>query len=184
LSPEQIARYTGEVELQSGRTVEIGTFEGSLTVNFGSGAFRLLPEDDTRFRMEDTHDPVILDLDDAGRVVRVWAEQLAYLEAADAVKLGRPEQAVAAVVAAAERFPESARLQYNVARGLIGTGRSGEALEYLAAALRIDPGLSDAKSLRRRVLARRYGWILGLPVLALVLWVGVRRVRRAHRSRW
>lgn len=178
LSPEQLARSIGEVELQSGRKVEIGAFEGGLTVNLGSGAFRLMPEDGTRFRMEDTQDPVILDLDESGRVVRVWAEQLAYLEAADAVKVGRPEEAVAAVVAAAERFPESARLQYNVARGLIGTGRSDEALEYLAAALRIDPGYSHAKALRRRVLARRYGWILGVSVLALVLWVGVRWMRR------
>jgi hypothetical protein len=181
LSPEELARYTGELTVDSDRTVTIGSSDGMLTIDFGLGLYRLLPESETRFHLEDSEDPVLFDLDADGRVIGVWSEPLAYLEAADAVKMNAPEVAVARVAAAAERFPGSARLHYNLARALSGTGKPDEAVDQLLVALRIDPGYRAASSLLRRLRFRRYGWIVGSMGLLVVAgaWVGVGRLRRA-----
>ncbi len=180
LSPERLARYAGEVRTESGRAVKISLSGGVLTIDYGLGLYRLFPESETRFRMEDSEDPVVFDLDSDGRVSGVWTEELAYLEAAAAVQRGEPLVAVSRVERAAERFPESARLHYNLARALAGTGSADEAMDQLGTALALEPDYPAASNLLLRLRLRRYGWFVGgAGVLLMVLvWVGVRRVRR------
>jgi CubicO group peptidase (beta-lactamase class C family)/uncharacterized protein YuzE len=180
LSPEQLARYTGEMTLESGRAVRIASSAGVLTIDYGVGLYRLFPESEARFRMEDAEDPVVIDLDSDGRVIGVWTEQLAYLEAAAAVLRNEPEAAVAWVEQAEEKFPESAKVHYNLAQALSGTGKPDEAMDHLRIALGIDPDHRAASSFLRLLQFRRYAWLIGaISVLMMVLvWVGVRRIRR------
>jgi len=180
LSPEQLARYTGELTVDSGRTVAIGSSDGMLTIDYGLGLYRLLPESETRFHMEDAEDPVLFDLDADGRVIGVWTEQLAYLEAAEAVRKNAPEIAVARVAAVAEKFPESARVHYNLARALSGIGKPDEAMDHLLVALTIDPDYRTASSLLRRLQFGQYAWLIGtMGILVMAgAWVGVGRLRR------
>lgn len=184
VSPGQLARYTGEVTLESGRTAEIASSDGVPTLDYGFGLYRLLPEGATRFRMEDVGDPVEFDLDADGRVVDVWTEQLAYLEAGAAVQRNDPRAAVARVAEAAERFPGSATLHYNVALGLGGIGRPDEAMEHLRTALDLDPDYRAASMLLWRLRLRRYAWLIGVLGVLVVTLVAVRvRRKRRHGAR-
>lgn len=181
LSAEQLASYPCDLEMESGRRVAVTSSGDGLSLDLGYGAFRLEPESATRFRPEDSGDPVLFELSPDGRVSRVWSEQLCYLEAADAVKRDDLEAAVAWVQRGAERFPESSRLQYNLARALLGTGRRAEALSHLRTALEIDPHNRAATKLLTRLRLRRFApWI----VLALILaWpLALLVLRRMDRS--
>lgn len=177
LSAKQLASYPREVEMESGRKVVIAADDEVLTVDYGYGTFRLLPQSGTRFIAEDSEDPVVFELDADGRVNKVWIEQLCYLEAAAAVRRGDIEGAVTWVSQAAERFPESARAHYNLAKALHGTGRSSEALNQVRAALDIDPDINGAFGLLIRLYLHRFSWVIGIFALILV-WQVVRRVRQ------
>jgi len=170
LSAEERTRYIGEIELESGRAVSIASSDGALTIDYGLGVYRLFPESDTRFRMEDSQDPVVFDLDSDGRVTGVFSEPLAYLEAASAVQRGSPEAAVDWVVKAAEAFPESPRVHYSLAQAFSGTGRPEEALDQLQIALSIDPDYDDAERMLRRLQIRRYALLIGALAMAAVWW--------------
>jgi CubicO group peptidase (beta-lactamase class C family) len=178
LSSEQLARYTFEMILESGRTVRVAPSGGVLTIDYGLGHYRLLPESETRLRMEDAEHPVVFELDAGGRLIDVWTEQLAYLEAAAAARRGEPEVAVAWVTGAAEKFPESARAHYNLARALSGIGETGDAMEHLRLALDIDPDYRAASHFMRSLQFRRYAWLVGLTGVFLVVVVWVARLRR------
>lgn len=177
LSAEQQARYTGEFELPSGRAVTVASADGVLTIDYGLGVYRLLPESETQFLMEDARDPVVFDLGSDGRATGVRTEQLAYLEAQAAVSRGSPEAAVDQVRMAVATFPESSRVHYNFARALSGTGKADEALAQLRIALSIDPDYGDASSLLRRLLIRRYAWLIGAIGLMIVAAWGLWRRR-------
>ena len=179
LPAEQLARYVGMFELEGGRRVTVASSGGALTVDYGMGVYRLVPESDARFHIEDMGDPVLFGLDSiTGRATGVFSEQLAYLEAGDAVRRGSVDDAVAVVRRAAEAFPESPTVHYNLAKALAGTERPGEALEQLRAALQIDPEYDDAQRLKWRLEARRYAWLAAaLAAVVAALWL-IRRVRR------
>ena len=178
--PQAPESYTGTVMLGSGDSVVIGSYEGHLTIDWGRGAYELVPEGGARFRVKDSGDPLLFDFDDQGRVRDVWSEPLTYLEAARAVRAGRVDDAADEIAAAVERFPESATLRYNLARAVAGTGRVGDAMVHLRDALRLDPDYREASTLLRRLLARRYGWIVGT---LLILFGGVLYMRsRAARG--
>ena len=180
MSAEERIRYIGEIEFESGRTVRIASVAGALTIDYGLGVYRIFPESDTRFRMEDTQDPVLFELDPDGRVRSAFSEQLAYLEAGSAVQRGSPDTAVDWVRKAAEAFPESPTAHFNLARALSGTGRPAEARDHLRMALSLDPGYDDAERLLIRLQIRRYAWLIG--ALAIVAaWLLVRRMRRWRR---
>ena len=179
LSAEQRTRYVGEIKLESGRAVSIASSDGGLTIDYGLGVYRLFPESDTRFRMEDSQDPVIFDLDSDGRVTSVFSEQLAYLEAAAAVQRRSPQTAVDWVVKAAEAFPESPRVHYSLAQAFSGTGRPDEALDQLRIALNLDPDYDDAERMLRGLQIRRYAWLIGAFAMVAVWWFVRRMLRRS-----
>ena len=153
----QLRRYTGEFTLESGRTVTVATAGSVLTLEYGAGTFPLVPVSDTRFIAEDSEDPVVFDLGAGGLAARVWTEALCYLEATDAAKRGDLETATTWVRHAVDRFPESSRAHVTLARLLDGTGRPAEALTQVRQALELDPGNTEAASLRLRLQLRRDG---------------------------
>jgi CubicO group peptidase (beta-lactamase class C family) len=177
--PSPPESYVGTVALGSGDIVTIGSHDGRLTVDWGRGAYELMPEGGPRFRLVDSGDPLLFDFDEQGRVRDVWSEQLTYLEAAHAVRAGRLGDAVDEIAAAVERFPESATLRYNLARALAGTDQVGNATDHLRDALGLDPDYREASGLLRRLLVRRYAWMGGVLLIlcggALYL-----RARAAH----
>jgi tetratricopeptide (TPR) repeat protein len=182
MSEEQLSRYVGDVVLESGRVVSIVLADEVLAIDYGMGLYRLVPEDETRFRMEDSHDPVVFDIDADGRVVGVLTEQLAYLEAGAAVERGTPASAVAWVTRAADAFPESPTAHFNLARALHGTGRLDEAMDHLRIALDLRPGYRAASSYTRRLYLLRFAPHGAVSVLMLVIaWVVVRRARERGR---
>ncbi len=168
--------------MASGRKIVIAATDDVLTIDYGHGTFRLLPQSGTRFIAEDSEDPVVFELDADGRVSEVWVEQLCYLEAAAAVRRGDIEAAVTWVSQAATKFPESARAHYNLAKALHGTGRSSEALNQVRAALDIDPDVNGAFELLIRLYLHRFSWVIGIVVLILG-WQVIRGVRRRARLR-
>ena len=181
LSAGRLASYPGEIEMDSGRRVTIIASDDALTVEYGFGTFRLWPESDTRFIAEDSEDPVLFELDADGRVSKFWTEQLCYLEAAAAMKQGDLVAAVTWVRHAVDRFPESSRAHYNVARALNGTGKPSEALAHVRRALEIDPRLSGASELLIRLQLRRFAWMIGIVALILgwqLVLIFIRRLRR------
>jgi len=177
-SAAQLANYPGEIQMESGRRVTLAVSDSVLTIEYGSGTFRLWPESETRFIAEDIEDPVIFELAGDGHVSRIWSEQLCYLEAGAAVKRGDPDAAVTWVRQAVDKFPESARAHYNLARALQGTGQAEEARAQVQTALDIDPGYRDARRLLRNLQLLRFGWIIGLVAIAGVLLAGIVLVRR------
>jgi len=183
MSEEQLSRYAGDVVLESGRVVSIVLSDDVLAIDYGMGLYRIVPEGETRFRMEDSHDPVVFDIDSDGRVVGVLTEQLAYLEAGAAVERGTPASAVAWVTRAAEAFPESPTVHFNLARALHGTGRPDEAMDHLRIALDLRPGYRAASSYLRRLNLLRFAPLGAVSVLMLVIaWVVVRRARERGRA--
>jgi hypothetical protein len=176
---EELARYVGDLALESGRIVSITLSDEDLQIDYGMGLYRMTPEGEQRFRMEDSHDPVVLETDSAGRVVRILTEQLAYLEAGAAVERGDTASAVAWVTRAAETFPESPTVHFNLARALHGTGRSNEAAEQLRIALDLRPGYSAASSYLRRLTLLRFAPFAALGILVMVItWTALSRVRQ------
>jgi hypothetical protein len=184
LSGEQITIYPCEITMDSGRKVTVTASDGGLTIEYGNGTFRLWPESDTRFICEDSEDPVLFELGPNGRVSKIWAEQLCYLEAAAAVKRGDLEAVLTWVRRATDKFPESARAHFTLAKVLRGTGKPKEALPHVQKALEIDPAYEDAQWLLMSLRFRRFAWVGGILAsmvgLALVL-AFVRR--RQHRSK-
>lgn len=174
LPAQRVEQYMGKVDIGGGHVVVVGSYEGRLTIDWGRGPYELVPEGGARFRVEDSGDPVLFDVDDDGRVRGVWSEQLAYLKASDAIRAGRADAAADEMVAAAERLPESATLQYNLARGLAGTGRAGDAIGHLRNALRLDPDYREASGLLRRLLVQRYAWPIGILVVLCSMGVYLR----------
>lgn len=100
-----LSRYVGEVRLEGGGRVEVGLTDGSLTIDFGRGVFRLLPVADGRFNTEDSRDPVVFELAGDGTVRRILTEPVIYIEAARAVQRGDVSRAVQWVATAVESFP-------------------------------------------------------------------------------
>ena len=167
LSAKQLASYACEIEMDSGRKVTVNASDDELTIEYGYGTFRLWPESHTRFIAEDSEDPVLFELAADGRVSKIWAEQLCYLEAAAAVRQGNLEAAVTWVRQAVDKFPKSSRAHYNLARVLHGTDEPSEALAHVRKALDIDPRNRGASELLIRLQLRRFAWMIG--ILALLL---------------
>ena len=183
LSGKQLASYACETEMDSGRKVTVSASDDALTIEYGYGTFRLWPESDTRFIAEDTEDPVLFELGDDGRVSKIWAEQLCYLEAAAAVKQGDLETAATWVMHAVDKFPESSRAHYNLAQVLNGTGKPSEALTEVRKALEIDPGSRNAHQLLISLQLRRYAWIIAIVTLIFGWQLVLIFLRRLHRFR-
>lgn len=67
-------------ELAGGRWVTVASSDGALTVDYGMGVYRLVPESDARFHIEDMEDPVLFEPDSiTGLATGVFPEQLAYM---------------------------------------------------------------------------------------------------------
>ena len=182
LSAEQLDKYQCAIEMDSGRKVTVtASDDDALAIEYGYGTFRLCPDSDTRFIAEDSEDPVLFELSADGRVSKIWAEQLCYLEAAAAVKRGDLETAVTWVRQAADKFPESARAHYTLAKVLRGTGKPEEALPQVRRALEIDPEYKDAQRLLRSLHLRRFAWIIGIVAVMLGLPLVLAFVRRRQR---
>ena len=179
LSVEQLNAYPTVLEMPSSRKVTVSFLDDMLAIDYGYGTFHLQPESDTRFIAEDSRDPVLFELDGDGRVTEVWAEQLCYLEAAAAVERDDIEAAVTWVRHAVDKFPESSRAHFNLARALHGTGKSSEALLHVQEALELDSRNRGASRLLTQLRLRQAGriglvLILGLPLTLLA-------VRRLYR---
>ena len=176
---DQLKKYTCTIEMDSGRRVTVAASrDNALTIDYGNGTFRLRPESDTRFIAEDSEDPIIFELASDGRVSNIWAEQLCYLEAAAAVVRGDLETVVTWVRHAADKFPESERAHYTLAKVLHGTGKPNEALPHVRRVLEIDPKHKDAKRLLRSLQLRRYAWIIGSAAVLLGLPLVIVFIRR------
>lgn len=145
LSPQLLEAYPCEIQMDSGRKVTLAVSGEALTIDYGTGEFRLWPESDTRFVAEDSEAVVLLELGANGRVDRIWVEHLCYMEAVAARDRGDLETVLTWVTHAADRFPGSPQAHLSVAQVLIGTGRPDEALPHLQQALEIDPDLEQAK---------------------------------------
>lgn len=167
LSAEQLASYSCEIEMDSGRKVTVAASEDGLTIQYGFGTFRLWPESDSRFIAEDSEDPVLFERGPNGRISNIWAEQLCYLEAAAAVKRGDLETAAAWVRQAVDKFPDSSRAHYSLAQILNGTGKPSEALIHVRRALEINPRKRGASQLLIRLQLRRFAWLIGIVALIL-----------------
>jgi CubicO group peptidase (beta-lactamase class C family) len=182
-SSENLARYVGEVRLEGGGMVKVELSDGWLTLDYGRGAFRLLPMAEGRFLTEDSRDPVVFELSTDGGLHRVLTEPVIYMEAANAIQRGDVDRAVEWVATAVETFPESPDAHYNLARALAGTGDRSGAFAHLESALDLDPGHREAAALLTRLRTRRYAppaAILLVGGLLLALWI--RRRRDPHRA--
>jgi len=171
-------RYSCEIEMESGGKVRVGAEGGVLTVDFGQGTYELRPESDTRFIAEDLEDPFLFDLAEDGRVTAIWAERLCYLEATAAVKRGDLNAARSWLQKAVEKFPESSRTHFNLARILHATGKSPEALPHVRRALAMDPKTPGAAALLRALQFHRLSWVIGIVALMVVFLVMRALVRK------
>lgn len=167
LSAEQLDTYQCAIEMDSGQRVTVTSANGALTIEYGRGTFGLCSESDTRFIAEDSQDPVLFQLSADGRVSSIWTEQLCYLEAAAAVKRDDVKSAVTWVRQAADKFPESARAHFTLAKVLSRTGKPDEALPQVQRALEIDPDYKDAQRLLRSLHLRRFAWLVGIVAVIL-----------------
>ena len=176
-----LSGYPFEIKMESGRIVTISRVDDGLAIDYGFGTFRLLPESDTRFMVEDRYDPVLFERDGTGRVSRIWMEQLCYLEAGAAVKRGELDDVVTWLRHAVEKFPESARARFNLARALSATGKRPEALSQVKRALDMDPDITGASWLYVKLQLRRFAWMIGFLVLMIAGLSAFGLVRR-HRK--
>jgi len=184
LSAIALDRYACEIEMESGRKISVTAAGGALTIDYGRGTYFLRPESDTRFIAEDMEDAVLFDLAEDGRVNKIWVEQLCYLEATAAAKRGELNATLKWLRSAIEKFPESSRTHFNMAKVLQGTGKSSEALPHVRRALEIDPKNKGAADLLRTLQLRRFAWVIGIFAL-LAAWLVVRVVlyrRRRNRQ--
>lgn len=186
LTNSQLARYIGEFTLASGRKATVAIADGALTLEYGTGTFRLMPVSETRFIAEDSEDPVEFEFGADGRADQVLTESLCYLEATDAMQRGNLDAATTWVRHAVEKFPESARAHSTMARILDGTGHPAEALTQVKKALELDPDIKDASGLLMRLQLRRNAWLIGIGALLVVSFsVGIfhrhRRVQPVQR---
>ncbi|MCF7687032.1 MAG: serine hydrolase [Cephaloticoccus sp.] len=167
LTDTQLARYPGEFTMESGRKASVAIADGALILEYGTGTFRLWPVSETRFIAEDSENLVEFEFGADGRADQVWTEPLCYLEATDAVQRGDLAAATTWVRHAVEKFPESARAHFTLARILDGTGHPAEALTQVRKALELDPDLNGAAALRLQLQIGRYGWVIGMGILSL-----------------
>ncbi len=180
LPAADVAAYVGEYGLDGGAvTMWVRASGDSLFLDYGEGAFLLLPTGDHRFVAEDSGDPVVFEVGVDGAPGRVLSEPILYRAAGAASGRGDADAAVAWVEEAVRVFPESPRAHLNLARAYLGTGRPDEAAAEVDEALRLDPDFADAERLRRSLRARQpWVWLLAagalLGVVGFVRW-GQRR---------
>ena len=172
LSAEERGRYVGEVEMESGRNVSIGSSDGTLTIDYGLGTYRLFPESDTGF---------------AWRIFRILCSSRAGPRRTGQRRLfgtagvpGSRERGAAGLPRSRCELGDEGRRglpritrgpTLDLARALSGTGRAAEALDHLRMALSLDPGYDDAERLLIRLRIRRYAWLVGALALALAWWL-------------
>ena len=168
-----------------GRELAIASSPQGLTIDYGFGLYYLRPLSETHFVSEDTRDTFIIERDQEGHIIQVWAEHLCFLEATAAARDGRMEAALSWLKQAVARFPQSARAHVNLSQVLLAIGDQSEARKSVKRALEIDPQHRRANVLQRQFYMKRIGRTIGIGAISVIalyvfrswLWHRIRSAR-------